>query len=218
MQRGADDRGTPVFVGVDTHSDVHLCVALDRASAWTCWLVSNDQSGYAHLLEWALGFGTSVVAGIEDTGSYGAGLSRFVRSRDMRVVELNRTSCHTASTAATVSMTPLMPRPLLVRSWPEPLWASPRAPTEQRKWYAPSGPPDDRQSRPRPRRPTSSARADVHRPVAAQGEPPRVRNQGARREGLALPLRRGSKRPGRSYQVCPTLRGPPLPCAFRRDS
>jgi transposase len=41
---------------------------------------------------WALELGIPVAAGVEGTGSYGAGLSRFLRAWGLRVVEVNRTS------------------------------------------------------------------------------------------------------------------------------
>jgi len=87
------DRGAPVFLGVDTHSDVHVAVALDGAGRRLGALaVPNDRGGYARLWDWMLGFGTLVAAGVEGTGSYGAGLSRYVRARGASVLEVNRTS------------------------------------------------------------------------------------------------------------------------------
>ena len=86
-------QGTSVTVGVDTHSDSHVGVALDRLGRRLGEVaVPNDESGYRCLLRWARGFGEPVCFGIEGTGSYGAGLSRFLRSRKLRVVEVNRTS------------------------------------------------------------------------------------------------------------------------------
>ena len=87
------ERGTSVTVGVDTHSDAHVGVALDRFGRRLGEVaVTNDESGYRSLLRWARGFGEPACFGIEGTGSYGAGLSRFLRSRELRVVEVNRTS------------------------------------------------------------------------------------------------------------------------------
>ena len=54
--------------------------------------ITNDRAGYARLWDWTLGFGVTVAAGVEGTGSYGAGLSRFLRSRGASVLEVNRTS------------------------------------------------------------------------------------------------------------------------------
>ena len=87
-------RGTPVFLGVDTHSDAHVAAALDGAGKLMGGIsVPNTEAGYAELLGWASRFGDLVKAGVEGTGSYGAGLSRFLRARSVRVVvEVNRTS------------------------------------------------------------------------------------------------------------------------------
>lgn len=86
-------REAPVFLGVDTHSEAHVAVALDGAGRRLGGIsVPNTEAGYAELLGWALGFGAPVAAGVEGTGSYGAGLSRFLRARGVGVVEVNRTS------------------------------------------------------------------------------------------------------------------------------
>ena len=89
----ADRRDSPVFLGVDTHSGAHVGVALDGAGRRLGELtIPNSEAGYSTLLRWALGFGALVAAGVEGTGSYGAGLSRFLRARRISVVEVNRTS------------------------------------------------------------------------------------------------------------------------------
>jgi len=54
--------------------------------------IPNSGAGYSTLLRWALGFGVLVAAGVEGTGSYGAGLSRFLRAKRVGVAEVNRTS------------------------------------------------------------------------------------------------------------------------------
>src|ERR1039457_4691542 len=63
--------------GVDTHADVHVAAALDPVGG----LLGVREfpvtpAGYAGLLGWLGGFGTVCLAGIEGTGSYGAGLAR----------------------------------------------------------------------------------------------------------------------------------------------
>ena len=92
MQR-AKERGVSVYLGVDTHLEAHVVAALDEAGRRQVVLaIPNNEAGYAELLGWAQGFGALAAAGVEGTGSYGAGLSRFLRSRGARVMEVNRTS------------------------------------------------------------------------------------------------------------------------------
>lgn len=47
-------------------------------------------AGYARLLGWLGGFGTACLAGIEGTGSYGAGLAWHIAAAGVRVVEVDR--------------------------------------------------------------------------------------------------------------------------------
>jgi transposase len=46
--------------------------------------------GYARLLGWLRGFGAVHLAGIEGTGSYGAGRARHITAAGIRVVEVDR--------------------------------------------------------------------------------------------------------------------------------
>jgi transposase len=85
--------GVSVTVGVDTHSDAHVGVALDHVGRCLGEMaVSNDEAGYRRLLRWARGFGELACVGVEGTGSYGAGLSRFLRSGGVPVIEVDRLS------------------------------------------------------------------------------------------------------------------------------
>jgi transposase len=80
-----------VVLGVDTHLDVHLAVALDhlgrRLSAFS---VPTTKKGYESLLTWAEGFGPVRCAGVEGTSSYGAGLARHLRTAGIEVREVER--------------------------------------------------------------------------------------------------------------------------------
>jgi transposase len=80
-----------VTVGVDTHADTHVAVAKDpfgrRLDATS---VATTPAGYAELLDWAQRLGQPDAWGIEGTGSFGAGLVRFLRAEGQVVVEVNR--------------------------------------------------------------------------------------------------------------------------------
>ena len=80
-----------VVVGVDTHTDAHVAVALDVLGRRLGHKsVPATETGYAALSAWAEGFGTLDRAGVEGSGSFGVGLSRFLRARGVEVVEVNR--------------------------------------------------------------------------------------------------------------------------------
>jgi len=84
---------TKVFVtlGVDTHSDTHVGAALDQFGRCLGTLSAPATApGYAKLMSWASEFGTLKCAGVEGTGSYGAGLARFLRAKGLGVIEVNR--------------------------------------------------------------------------------------------------------------------------------
>jgi transposase len=77
--------------GVDTHADLHVAAALDPIGG----LLGVQEfpataAGYASLLSWLRSFGTLAVAGVEGTGSYGAGLARYLAAAGVRVVEVDR--------------------------------------------------------------------------------------------------------------------------------
>jgi transposase len=80
-----------VIIGVDTHKHVHVAVAVDLLGVRLGdTLVSADTGGYSELRKWALSMGRVESFGIEGTGSYGAGLTSFLRRHGHRIVEVNR--------------------------------------------------------------------------------------------------------------------------------
>jgi transposase len=80
-----------VTVGVDTHKDTHVAVAKDHLGRHLGETsIPTTPRGYQELLEWAESYGEVEAWGIEGTGSYGAGLSRFLVSADQVVIEINR--------------------------------------------------------------------------------------------------------------------------------
>jgi transposase len=77
--------------GVDTHLDVHVAAVIDDiggllgVESFEATAAGNDK-----LLGWLQSFGPVVRVGVEGTGSYGAGLARFVRAAGVEVVEVDR--------------------------------------------------------------------------------------------------------------------------------
>ncbi|MFF0228649.1 IS110 family transposase [Streptomyces sp. NPDC004629] len=78
-------------LGVDTHKDVHVAAVTDHLGR-----VKGSEAfpataaGYVELLSWAGEFGDIRRAGVEGTGSYGAGLCRFLQAQGVEVIEVNR--------------------------------------------------------------------------------------------------------------------------------
>jgi transposase len=80
-----------ITLGVDTHKDVHVAVALDGIGRRLGSLsVPANPAGYRKLVEWANGFGLLEHAGVEGTGSFGAGLARFLKGQEIKVFEVIR--------------------------------------------------------------------------------------------------------------------------------
>jgi transposase len=77
--------------GVDTHLEVHVAAALDPVGALLgSASFPTTPRGYQDLLGWLESFGPVAKVGIEGTGSYGAGLSKFLARAGIRVLEVNR--------------------------------------------------------------------------------------------------------------------------------
>ncbi len=84
----ADD----VVVGVDTHKDEHVAVAVDGLGGLlgTPLRVQATNEGYSELLAWARSLGRVQVFAVEGCGSYGIGLARFLRRHGHPPVEVSR--------------------------------------------------------------------------------------------------------------------------------
>jgi transposase len=79
-----------VAVGVDTHKDVHVAVALDALGVQLdSREIATTAAGYRSLLAWAQELGVPAFA-VEGTGSYGAGLVRFLEAAGVSVFECER--------------------------------------------------------------------------------------------------------------------------------
>jgi transposase len=80
-----------VTVEVDSHKELHVAVAVDqlgrRLGRST---VATTRRGFGQLERWAHRLGTIQRFGIEGTGSYAAGLARWLQARGHEVVEVHR--------------------------------------------------------------------------------------------------------------------------------
>src|SRR2546430_8506343 len=80
------EEARPITGGVDTHAGTHVAAALDSVGGLPgVREFPATPAGYAGLPGWLGGFGTVALAGIEGTGSYGAGLARHVAAAGIRV-------------------------------------------------------------------------------------------------------------------------------------
>lgn len=80
-----------VVIGIDTHKDVHVAVAINGLGARlaTASFPVTSQ-GYRQVAAWAAEYGVVHAFGIEGTGSYGAGLTRALTGMGLRVIEVGR--------------------------------------------------------------------------------------------------------------------------------
>ena len=77
--------------GDDTHKEVHVAAVVDRLGRRLgCESFPTTTAGYEALLEWMRGFGPIDRVGVEGTGSWGAGLSRFLARSAVTVIEVSR--------------------------------------------------------------------------------------------------------------------------------
>ena len=78
--------------GVDTHADIHVAAAVCSTSHRLLDTAAFDTTpaGYVRLLAWLMSFGLLDAVGIEGTGTYGAGLARFLTAEGVTLVEVDR--------------------------------------------------------------------------------------------------------------------------------
>jgi transposase len=87
----AHTQPTRVTIGIDTHKDLHVAAARDQLGRRLgTTMAPATAAGYAQLLAWAQALGEPLAWGVEGTGSYGAGLARFLAAHGQRVWEVNR--------------------------------------------------------------------------------------------------------------------------------
>ncbi|WP_037284244.1 IS110 family transposase [Rubellimicrobium mesophilum] len=84
-----------VIGGVDTHKDLHVAAVVDkgdRVLGSRCF--ATTRQGYRQMLAWMRSFGELQRIGIESTGSYGAGLLRFMQAAGVEVLEVTAPDRH----------------------------------------------------------------------------------------------------------------------------
>ncbi|MEU4995971.1 transposase [Streptomyces sp. NPDC021622] len=87
---GPPARGEAVL-GVDTHGEVHVAVLVcPLGQVLGAKSFPATAVGYRRLLAWARKRGTVRRAGVEGTGTFGAGLSRYLLAEQVVVFEVNR--------------------------------------------------------------------------------------------------------------------------------
>ena len=84
-----EGRERRIVGGVDTHKDLHVAAVVDEQDQvieTRCF--ATTRQGYRQMLTWMRSFGELQRIGIESTGSYGAGLLRFMQQAKVQVLEV----------------------------------------------------------------------------------------------------------------------------------
>jgi transposase len=95
MEVGQEMAGPRIIGGVDTHKDLHVAAVvdnLDRVLASQCF--ATTRHGYKQMLAWMRSFGSLQRIGIEATGTYGAGLLRYMQNAGVEVLEVTTPDRH----------------------------------------------------------------------------------------------------------------------------
>ena len=80
-----------VVGGVDTHADVHVAAVVNHlGGVLGVESFSTTSNGYRQLVSWLRSHGELVLVGVEGTGSYGVGVSRYLQREGVTVVEVDR--------------------------------------------------------------------------------------------------------------------------------
>lgn len=91
---------TDVIVGVDTHKDQHVAVAIDGHGGRLGELfVDATNEGYAQLLSWASSLGRIHGFGVEGCGSYGVRTPSTWGAPTASATSLKRPTCSASGSA-----------------------------------------------------------------------------------------------------------------------
>jgi transposase len=85
------DSARPVVGGVDTHRDSNVAAVVDmNGGLLGIESFPTTADGHQSLMSWMSGLGVIERVGVEGTGSYGAGLARYLLSTGVPVIEVDR--------------------------------------------------------------------------------------------------------------------------------
>ena len=87
-----NDQAAPnrtVVGGVDTHKDLHVAAVVDEVDrVLASQSFATTRHGYKQMLAWMRAFGQLRRIGVECTGTYGAGLLRYMHKAGVEVLEV----------------------------------------------------------------------------------------------------------------------------------
>jgi transposase len=87
--------GRRVVGGVDTHKDLHVAAVVDEYDhVLESRCFATTRHGYKQMLAWMRSFGKLQRIGIESTGTYGAGLLRYMQTAGVEVLEVTTPDQH----------------------------------------------------------------------------------------------------------------------------
>jgi transposase len=92
---GNDKAARSITGGVDTHKDLHVAAVVDDSDrVLDTRSFATTRQGYRQMLAWMRSFGALQRVGIESTGSYGAGLLRYMQTAGVEVLEVTAPDRH----------------------------------------------------------------------------------------------------------------------------
>ena len=209
------EQAMPVTGGVDTHADVHVAAVVDRVGrVLGTGAFPATAAGYRAALAWMSAHGERARAGVGGTGSYGAGLARYLAGSGIEVAGVIRPDRQARRRRGESGAAGAVAAALAALSGEASGMPTSRDGAAGAGPGAAGGPGRGGQG-PHPGR-QPAARPDPHRTRAAAPATGRAALRAAGRCGGPVPPRRPGM-PGRGHQGGDGPRGPPLPAADRGD-
>jgi len=95
MEGGQTVADRDVVGGVDTHKDLHVAAVVDGLDrVLQSRSFATTRQGYKQMLTWMRSFGQLRRIGVEATGTYGAGLLRYMQNAGVEVLEVTTPDTH----------------------------------------------------------------------------------------------------------------------------